>query len=335
MGHPLPLGSAAGAARTPAAGRPRHRRALRRLRAQVPSASATASPWTTLNEPWCTAFLGYATAMHAPGSPATRRPPASRRTTCCWPTAWPRRRCGPAARTEVSLALNLSRVRPATPRPRRRRGPRIDGLQNRIFLDPLLRGTFPEDCWPTRGRSATSRTSSRRPGADRRPDRRARHQLLLHVAVAGDGVPDEPADRWVGSPHVRFVEQPLPTTDMGWFERAAGPARDAAPRARARARPAAGDHRVRGRLPAGARRRRPPRVPRRAPPRGPRRSPRASTCAAHGVVPARQLRVGVGLRQALRRRRRRLRDAGRTPRASARWYADVARANALPAGPAL
>ena len=45
--------------------------------------------WTTLNEPWCSAFLGYANGEHAPGrtDPArgVRRgpPPAAR------PTAWP------------------------------------------------------------------------------------------------------------------------------------------------------------------------------------------------------------------------------------------------------
>ena len=41
-------------------------------------------------------------------------------------------------------------------------------------------------------------------------------------AVAGDGEPGERPTEWVGSPHVRFVEQPLPTTDMGWFIEPAG-----------------------------------------------------------------------------------------------------------------
>ena len=75
LGHALPLGPAAAAARTPAAGR----------RATPPSASPSTprvvherarrpgrAIWTTLNEPWCSAFLGYAAGHHAPGRPGRR-----------------------------------------------------------------------------------------------------------------------------------------------------------------------------------------------------------------------------------------------------------------------
>jgi len=54
--------------------------------------------WTTLNEPWCSSFLGYASGDHAPaGTSTTRRSPPS--TTCCWGTGSPCRRCGPGARS--------------------------------------------------------------------------------------------------------------------------------------------------------------------------------------------------------------------------------------------
>ena len=49
--------------------------------------------WTTLNEPWCSAFLGYAHGRHAPGD-RRRRPRCAPRTTCCSGTAWRSRRCG-------------------------------------------------------------------------------------------------------------------------------------------------------------------------------------------------------------------------------------------------
>ena len=47
----------------------RHRGALRRLRRRGPtSACTTASThWTTLNEPWVSAFIGHASGRHAPG----------------------------------------------------------------------------------------------------------------------------------------------------------------------------------------------------------------------------------------------------------------------------
>ena len=49
------------------------------------------------------------------------------------------------------------------------------------------------------------------------------------------------------------------------------------------------------------------------------------------VVPDGQLRVGVRLREALRRGLRRLRDPARTPKSSARWYGRAARTGTLPA----
>ena len=72
--------------RTPAAGRPGHRRALRRLRARwcTPRLGDRVRTWTTLNEPWCSAFLGYGSGVHAPGQQRPggglprRAPPAAR-----------------------------------------------------------------------------------------------------------------------------------------------------------------------------------------------------------------------------------------------------------------
>src|SRR4051794_27703447 len=50
--------------------------------------------WTTLNEPWCSAWLGYMTGDHAPAgatSPTASPPP----TTCCSGTASPPSGCAP------------------------------------------------------------------------------------------------------------------------------------------------------------------------------------------------------------------------------------------------
>ncbi|BFO19168.1 hypothetical protein SHKM778_55560 [Streptomyces sp. KM77-8] len=49
--------------------------------------------WTTLNEPWCSAFLGYGSGVHAPAVP-TRSPRCAPPTTSTWATASPSRRCG-------------------------------------------------------------------------------------------------------------------------------------------------------------------------------------------------------------------------------------------------
>nr|WP_231980489.1 family 1 glycosylhydrolase [Tessaracoccus coleopterorum] len=50
--------------------------------------------WTTLNEPWCSAYLGYASGVHARAAPSRRRP-WPRCTTSTSHTASPR---GPSAR---------------------------------------------------------------------------------------------------------------------------------------------------------------------------------------------------------------------------------------------
>ena len=39
------------------------------------------SVWTTLNEPWCSAFLGYGSGVHAPGVHRARWRRCRRRTT--------------------------------------------------------------------------------------------------------------------------------------------------------------------------------------------------------------------------------------------------------------
>ena len=82
------------------------------------TASATGSrTWTTLNEPWCSAFLGYASGVHAPGPHATRRRPSAPRTTCCSATAWPPRRCAPR---RASAGRHHAQPRPRSRRDRRR-----------------------------------------------------------------------------------------------------------------------------------------------------------------------------------------------------------------------
>ena len=72
-GHAVPLGPAAGArGRRRLAGPGHRRRASPSTRCSSTTRSATGvAIWTTLNEPWCSAFLGYASGDHAPGPHAT------------------------------------------------------------------------------------------------------------------------------------------------------------------------------------------------------------------------------------------------------------------------
>ncbi|MFE7773054.1 GH1 family beta-glucosidase [Streptomyces sp. NPDC057445] len=103
--------------------------------------------WTTLNEPWCSAFLGYASGVHAPGRTdpvAALR--AAHHLNLAHGLAAQALRTALPARAQLSVSLNPSAVRARTPSAAdldaRRR---IDALANRIFTGPMLQGSYPGD----------------------------------------------------------------------------------------------------------------------------------------------------------------------------------------------
>ncbi|WP_306203999.1 GH1 family beta-glucosidase [Actinoplanes sp. RD1] len=102
--------------------------------------------WTTLNEPWCSAYLGYGNGVHAPGI----QDPASALVAThhlLLGHGLAARALKAAGAQTVSITLNPVAVAPLDPaNPADVAASRIvDGVGNRIFLDPLLRGAYPED----------------------------------------------------------------------------------------------------------------------------------------------------------------------------------------------
>ncbi|KUF17240.1 GH1 family beta-glucosidase [Streptomyces silvensis] len=103
--------------------------------------------WATLNEPWCSAFLGYGSGVHAPGrtDPVAALRAAHHLNLAHGLGAWALRTVLPG-RAQVGVCLNPSAVRPLTDAPAdldaRRR---IDALANRVFTGPMLRGTYDHD----------------------------------------------------------------------------------------------------------------------------------------------------------------------------------------------
>jgi beta-glucosidase len=102
--------------------------------------------WTTLNEPWCSAFLGYGSGHHAPGiaDPAAAFAAVHHLLLGHGLAARALRSAG--ARS-VGITLNPASVHPVDPDSALDRDAAllVDGLHNRIFLDPLLRGRYPDD----------------------------------------------------------------------------------------------------------------------------------------------------------------------------------------------
>ncbi|MGH6657232.1 MAG: GH1 family beta-glucosidase [Actinocrinis sp.] len=103
--------------------------------------------WTTLNEPWCSAYLGYSSGGHAPGrtEPAASLAAVHHLNLAHGLGAQAVRSVlGDAV--QLSATLNLCAARPASDSAEDREAVRrIDGVANRLFLDPMLRGSYPAD----------------------------------------------------------------------------------------------------------------------------------------------------------------------------------------------
>jgi beta-glucosidase len=103
--------------------------------------------WTTLNEPFCASLLSYAAGALAPG----RNEPiagihAAHHLLLGHGLALQAMRDKATANHQFGLTLNLSPVAPATESPADvDAARRIDALANRLFLDPVLVGTYPAD----------------------------------------------------------------------------------------------------------------------------------------------------------------------------------------------
>lgn len=102
--------------------------------------------WTTLNEPWVSAFLGYGSGDHAPGRRDGLAAVQAAHHLMLGHGLATRaiRAASPAA--EIGITLNLSPTKAASSSEADLDAARrVDGLANRFFLDPILRGTYPSD----------------------------------------------------------------------------------------------------------------------------------------------------------------------------------------------
>ncbi|MDX3190932.1 GH1 family beta-glucosidase [Streptomyces sp. MN03-5084-2B] len=110
--------------------------------------------WTTVNEPFCAAFLGYGSGVHAPGvqDHGTALVAAHH---LLLGHGLATRALAAQARPghEFSLALNFAPAIPDGDTPAHREAARkFDGIHNRFFLDPVLGRGYPEDVLAAAGR---------------------------------------------------------------------------------------------------------------------------------------------------------------------------------------
>jgi beta-glucosidase len=102
--------------------------------------------WTTHNEPWVTAFLGYAFGTKAPGARDWRRAIAASHHVLLSHGRVVRAFRDRSRQGRIGITLNLTVARPGRDRDvDRAAARRLDGHFNRWFLDPILRGAYPDD----------------------------------------------------------------------------------------------------------------------------------------------------------------------------------------------
>jgi len=185
--------------------------------------------WTTLNEPWCSAYLGYGQGGHAPG----RHEPAAalaavHHLNLAHGRAVQALRATSTGDPQYSVTLNFHVLRGVGERSAEAVR-RIDALANRAFTHPMLKGEYPTDL--LEDTASVTDWSFVRDGDLERINQpidvlgvnyystatvrlwdgsSPRQQNDGHKASAG-------GTAWPGSDQlVEFVEQPGPYTEMGW-----------------------------------------------------------------------------------------------------------------------
>jgi beta-glucosidase len=176
--------------------------------------------WTTVNEPWCAAMLGYAAGVHAPG----RTDPgaavaAAHHLLLGHGLAVDVLRAGVAAdRPEIGITVNPYPVLPAGPSPADAEAARrIDGIANRLWYEPVLRGRYPDDVLDDL--AAVSDLAHIRDGdldvIGRPIDALGVNYYRCHHVRHEPGASASPSP-WPGSPDVAFVEPAETPTSNGW-----------------------------------------------------------------------------------------------------------------------
>ncbi|MFJ8960936.1 GH1 family beta-glucosidase [Lentzea sp. NPDC102401] len=103
--------------------------------------------WTTLNEPWVSAFLGYGNGIHAPGiTDAAASLEAAHHLLLAHGLATQALRAQAPDSHRLSIVLNFSTIWGDSDSEASKEAVRkVDGLQNRILLDPILGRGYPLD----------------------------------------------------------------------------------------------------------------------------------------------------------------------------------------------
>jgi len=187
--------------------------------------------WTTLNEPWCSAFLGYASGVHAPGvmdDEAALK--AVHHLNLAHGLAARAIKDVLGAETPISITLNTHVTRAASDAPEDIEAKRqIDTIANEVFLRPVVEGVYPPEVFAD---TAHITDWSFVQDGDLELIQVPLEVLGINyystgrvkrgVAAVGNGEPgpdghkSAPHTPFVGATNVEFLPQPGPHTAMDW-----------------------------------------------------------------------------------------------------------------------
>jgi beta-glucosidase len=191
--------------------------------------------WTTFNEPLCSSLIGYGSGEHAPGRQEPRAALA----------AVHHQHLGhglvvqalrESGAQKLGITLNLTNAVPNDPTDPvdLEAARRIDALWNRMFLEPLLLGAYPEDLLTDlRGRGLEEAIQDGDLETIAQPldflgvnhyhdDNVSGHPAPAETPGALEPTPRPKSSPFIGSEYVTFPSRPLPHTAMGWEVNPAG-----------------------------------------------------------------------------------------------------------------
>ncbi|WP_336204504.1 GH1 family beta-glucosidase [Nonomuraea sp. LPB2021202275-12-8] len=183
--------------------------------------------WITLNEPWCSAYLGYASGVHAPArTDAAAALAAVHHLNLGHGLAARALREVIPPNARISVTLNLHHVRGESEADAEAVR-RTDALANRAFLGPMLDGAYPRDLiedtasvtdWSfvLDGDEATAAAPLDLLGVNYYNPVLVRQWDGVSERDSADGHADGAASPWIACDDIDFVRQPGPYTEMGW-----------------------------------------------------------------------------------------------------------------------
>jgi beta-glucosidase len=179
--------------------------------------------WTTVNEPWCSSMLGYASGVHAPGvADHGAAVVAAHHLLLAHGVGVQALRSSlpSSGNNEVSITVNPYPVVTAGDgQEDLDAARRVDGVANRLWYDPVLRGEYPKDV--LEDFSVVSDFSHIRDGdmaviAQPIDAVGINYYRRHHARFQKGASANPPHSTWPGSPDVGVVEPSVPHTDGGW-----------------------------------------------------------------------------------------------------------------------